>query len=139
MGIANPSIHTVFRGLSLQTSPFVRCAGTPRLCKSTLQPHEYCFLGKSGLRSSPRYLRSSSAFPTIPCEKECAMTIFDPPPRHGRVIDMQCGSLARVLGVLFIGLLVVIFLFSAVARVDSGAVGVLTLFGRVTGEALPER
>src|SRR5260370_15997581 len=66
------------------------------------------------------------------------MTIFDPPPGRSRVIEMQGGSLARVLGVLFIGLLVVIFLFSAVARVDSGAVGVLTLFGRVTGEALPE-
>src|SRR5712692_7630087 len=25
-----------------------------------------------GLRFSPRYLRSPSAFPTIPCEKECA-------------------------------------------------------------------
>src|SRR5712691_12231341 len=66
------------------------------------------------------------------------MPIYDPPPGRGRTIDMQGGSLPRVLGVLFIGLLVVIFLFSAIARVDSGAVGVLTLFGRVTGEALPE-
>src|SRR5260370_32628483 len=105
MGIANPSIHTVFRGLSLQTSPFVRCAGTARLCKSTLQPHENCFLGKSGLRSSPRYLRSSSPFPTIPCETACAITIFDPPPGHGPVIDMHGASLARLLAVLFIGLL----------------------------------
>src|SRR5260370_22016668 len=117
MGIANSSIHAVFRGLSLQTSPFVRCAGTARLCKSTLQPHEYCFLGKSGLRFSPRYLRSPSAFPTIPCEKECAMTIFDPPPGHGRVIDMQGGSLARVLCVRVSGLLLVVFLFSSLSFV----------------------
>src|SRR5712691_9865240 len=66
------------------------------------------------------------------------MPIYDPPPGRGRTIDMQGGSLPRVLGVLFIGLLVVIFLFSAITRVDSGAVGVLTLFGRVTGEVLPE-
>ena len=66
------------------------------------------------------------------------MTIYDPPPGRGRIIDMQGGSLARVLGFLVLGLLIVISLFSAVTRVDSGAVGVLTLFGRVTGEALPE-
>ena len=66
------------------------------------------------------------------------MTIYDPPPGRGRIIDMQGGSLARVVGFAILGLLIVIFLFSAVTRVDSGAVGVLTLFGRVTGEALPE-
>jgi prohibitin 1 len=64
------------------------------------------------------------------------MTIFDPSPR--RVVDMQGGTALRLLGLAFIGLLIVILLFSAVTRVDSGAVGVLTLFGRVTGEALPE-
>lgn len=69
------------------------------------------------------------------------MTIFDPSrgdPSRGRVIDVQGSSILRILGLAFIGLLIVIFLFSAVTRVDSGAVGVLTLFGRVTGEALPE-
>ena len=35
-------------------------------------------------------------------------------------------------------LLLVIAVFASVARVDSGHVGVLTLFGRVTGEVLPE-
>jgi regulator of protease activity HflC (stomatin/prohibitin superfamily) len=64
------------------------------------------------------------------------MTIFDPP--RGNVINVQGGGLLRLLGLGFLGFLVVIFLFSAVTRVDSGAVGVLTLFGRVTGEALPE-
>ncbi len=66
------------------------------------------------------------------------MTIYDPPPGRGKIIDMQGGSVARVAGFLVLGLLIVIFLSSAVTRVDSGAVGVLTLFGRVTGEALPE-
>jgi regulator of protease activity HflC (stomatin/prohibitin superfamily) len=66
------------------------------------------------------------------------MPIYDPPPSRGRIIDMQGGSMLRLVGVFIVGLLIVIFLFSAIARVDSGAVGVLTLFGRVTGEALPE-
>jgi regulator of protease activity HflC (stomatin/prohibitin superfamily) len=64
------------------------------------------------------------------------MTIFDPP--RGKVIDVQGGGILRLLGLGFFGFLLVIALFSAVTRVDSGAVGVLTLFGRVTGEALPE-
>jgi|SRR5579859_19933 len=66
------------------------------------------------------------------------MTIYDPPPGRGRIIDMQGGSMVRILGFVFIGFLIVVFVFAAVTRVDSGAVGVLTLFGRVTGEALPE-
>jgi regulator of protease activity HflC (stomatin/prohibitin superfamily) len=69
-------------------------------------------------------------------ERECAMTIFDPP--RGRVIDVPGGSMLRLLGLGAVGFLIVVLLFSAVTRVDSGAVGVLTLFGRVTGEALPE-
>ncbi len=64
------------------------------------------------------------------------MTIFDPSQR--RVVDVHGGNALRLLGFAFVGLLIVILLFSAVTRVDSGAVGVLTLFGRVTGEALPE-
>ena len=64
------------------------------------------------------------------------MTIFDPP--RGNVINVQSGGILKLLGLGIIGFLVVIFLFSAVTRVDSGAVGVLTLFGRVTGEVLPE-
>ena len=64
------------------------------------------------------------------------MTIFDP--QRGRVVDVPGGSALRILGLAVIGFIVVIALFSAVTRVDSGAVGVLTLFGRVTGEVLPE-
>src|SRR2546430_689308 len=64
------------------------------------------------------------------------MTIFDPP--RGKVIDVQGSGILRLLGLGFIGFIVVILLFSAITRVDSGAVGVLTLFGRVTGEVLPE-
>jgi regulator of protease activity HflC (stomatin/prohibitin superfamily) len=64
------------------------------------------------------------------------MTIFDPP--RGKVIDVQNSGILRLVGLALIGFLVVILLFSAVTRVDSGAVGVLTLFGKVTGEVLPE-
>ena len=49
------------------------------------------------------------------------MPIYDPPPGRGRIIDMQGGSMLRLVGVFVVGLLVVIFLFSAIARVDSGA------------------
>src|SRR6266478_4249913 len=66
------------------------------------------------------------------------MPIYDPPPGRGRILDVPGSSMLRLVGVFIVGLLLVIFLFSAIARVDSGAVGVLTLFGRVTGEALPE-
>jgi regulator of protease activity HflC (stomatin/prohibitin superfamily) len=65
------------------------------------------------------------------------MTIFDDAPR-GRVINVQGGPALRLIGFVILAILIVIFLFSAVTRVDSGAVGVLTLFGRVTGEVLPE-
>jgi len=65
------------------------------------------------------------------------MTIFDA--QRGRVVDVPGGgSILRLVGLAVLGFLIVIFLFSAITRVDSGAVGVLTLFGRVTGEVLPE-
>lgn len=64
------------------------------------------------------------------------MAIFDPSQR--RVVDVGGGTALRLVGLAVVALLIVIFLFSAVTRVDSGAVGVLTLFGRVTGEVLPE-
>jgi prohibitin 1 len=66
------------------------------------------------------------------------MTIFDP--ARGRIIDGGGGSggLLRLIGLGIAAFVVVILLFSAVTRVGTGHVGVLTLFGRVTGESLGE-
>jgi regulator of protease activity HflC (stomatin/prohibitin superfamily) len=44
----------------------------------------------------------------------------------------------RGVGILILVALAVILILSSIARVESGHVGVLTLFGRVTGEALSE-
>ncbi|MGP0017245.1 MAG: prohibitin family protein [Candidatus Sulfotelmatobacter sp.] len=66
------------------------------------------------------------------------MTIFDP--ARGRVIDGGGGSgnLLRLIGLGFAAFLLVILVFSSVTRVGTGHVGVLTLFGKVTGETLDE-
>jgi prohibitin 1 len=64
------------------------------------------------------------------------MTIFNEP--RGHVIDASSGSVLRLFGIATAAFLLVILVFASVARVDSGHVGVLTLFGRVTGEVLPE-
>ena len=64
------------------------------------------------------------------------MTMFDP--QRARVVDVPGGNAIRLIAIAFVAFLVVVGLFSAVTRVDSGAVGVLTLFGKVTGEVLPE-
>jgi prohibitin 1 len=66
------------------------------------------------------------------------MTIFDP--ARGRVIDGGGGSggMLRLIGLGIAAFLIVILLFSSVSRVGTGHVGVLTLFGRVTGETLGE-
>jgi prohibitin 1 len=66
------------------------------------------------------------------------MTIFDP--ARGRVIDGGGGGggLIRLIGLGIGAFLLVILLFSCVTRVGTGHVGVLTLFGRVTGETLGE-
>ena len=68
------------------------------------------------------------------------MTMFDP--ARGRVIDGGGGGhmvgLLRLIGLGVLGLLLIILLFSSVTRVGTGHVGVLTLFGRVTGETLGE-
>lgn len=61
---------------------------------------------------------------------------------RGRVIDgggnINGGPLLRGVGILAIGFIVLILLWASIAYVPAGNVGVLTLFGRVTGEVLSE-
>jgi prohibitin 1 len=59
------------------------------------------------------------------------MTIFDP--NRPRVIDTggHAGNLIRLVGLAVAAFIFVILLFSAVTRVGTGHVGVLTLFGKV--------
>jgi prohibitin 1 len=64
------------------------------------------------------------------------MTIFDSP--RGRVVDANGGSAIRLIGLGIAALLLIVALFNSVTRVGTGHVGVLTLFGRVTGERLGE-
>jgi prohibitin 1 len=64
------------------------------------------------------------------------MTIFDSP--RGRVVGANGGSAIRLIGLGIAAILLVIVLFNSVTRVGTGHVGVLTLFGRVTGEKLGE-
>jgi prohibitin 1 len=66
------------------------------------------------------------------------MTIFDP--ARSRIIDGggHGGGLLRLIGLGIAAFVLVILFFSAVTRVGTGHVGVLTLFGRVTGETLGE-
>lgn len=56
----------------------------------------------------------------------------------GRVINVNASPVARLAGLAVAVLILVILLFASVTKVESGHVGVLTLFGRVTGEILPE-
>jgi prohibitin 1 len=64
------------------------------------------------------------------------MTIFDE--GRPRVIDANPSSLFRLVGIGAAAFLLVILLFASITKVGTGHVGVLTLFGRVTGEMLPE-
>ena len=66
------------------------------------------------------------------------MTIFDP--NRPRVIDTggHAGTLLRLIGIGVAAFILVIMAFNCVTRVGTGHVGVLTLFGRVTGETLGE-
>jgi prohibitin 1 len=56
----------------------------------------------------------------------------------GRVIDLNGSPLLRLVAIGIAAFIIVILLFSSVTRVSTGHVGVLTLFGRVTGEVLGE-
>src|ERR1700747_3360530 len=66
------------------------------------------------------------------------MTILDP--ARGRVIDTggYGGNRRRLVGLSIAAFLIVIVVFNCITRVGTGHVGVLTLFGRVTGETLGE-
>jgi len=55
-----------------------------------------------------------------------------------RVIHVNSNPMLRLIGIVIVAFVVVILFFSSVTRVESGHVGVLTLFGRVTGEVLSE-
>ena len=57
---------------------------------------------------------------------------------HGKVIDVNAGAGLRLLAIAVVLFILVIALFASVAKVGSGHVGIVTLFGRVTGEVLPE-
>jgi len=64
------------------------------------------------------------------------MTIFNDP--RTKVIDVNASPVLKLAGLAFLGLIAVILFFNCVTRVSTGHVGVLTLFGRVTGEVLGE-
>jgi regulator of protease activity HflC (stomatin/prohibitin superfamily) len=57
---------------------------------------------------------------------------------RGKVVDVGGNMYLKLIGLGIAAFLLVILLFSSVTRVETGHVGVLTLFGRVTGEVLPE-
>src|SRR5436853_4882811 len=59
-------------------------------------------------------------------------------PEYGMSKQMNVGGLSRVLVTVFV--LVLLFFMGAcsITKVDTGNVGVLTKFGRVTGDVLPE-
>jgi len=64
------------------------------------------------------------------------MTIYSD--ARGKVIEAGGNPLLKLLGVGIAAFLGVILLFACITKVRTGHVGVLTLFGRVTGEVLPE-
>jgi prohibitin 1 len=65
------------------------------------------------------------------------MTIYGE--ARGKMIDVGGGSpVFKLIGIAVVGLIVLVLLFNSVSRVSTGHVAVLTLFGRVTGEVLPE-
>jgi prohibitin 1 len=57
---------------------------------------------------------------------------------RGRVIDVGGGMVGKLVGLAIVGLILLILLFNSVIKVPTGSVAVLTLFGKVTGEVLPE-
>jgi len=64
------------------------------------------------------------------------MTIYSD--ARGKIVDVNGNPLMKLAVLAIIGFVAIILLFSCITRVGTGRVGVLTLFGRVTGEVLPE-
>jgi prohibitin 1 len=63
------------------------------------------------------------------------MTIYGD---RGKVIDVDAKPILRYLAVAAAAFIAVVLLFSSITKVSTGHVGVLTLFGRVTGQVLSE-
>ena len=59
-------------------------------------------------------------------------------PKVHVVSTTDAAGIVRAIGFLVVGIALIILLFASVASVPTGHVGVLTLFGRVTGDVLPE-
>ena len=64
------------------------------------------------------------------------MAIYSDP--QGRVIRVGGSGTLRVIALAAVAFVLVLLLLNSVTRVNTGHVGVLTLFGRVTGEMLGE-
>jgi regulator of protease activity HflC (stomatin/prohibitin superfamily) len=64
------------------------------------------------------------------------MTILDG--QRGRIVDVGGGAMVRAIALGILALVLIIVFFNSITRVGTGHVGVLTLFGRVTGETLAE-
>jgi prohibitin 1 len=79
----------------------------------------------------------ASYVPTTITREIIVMAIFDP--SRSRIIDGGGGrGVLRLAALGIAAFLLVILFFNSVTRVGTGRVGVLTLFGRVTGETLGE-
>ncbi len=54
------------------------------------------------------------------------------------ITPSDAGGFLRAIGFFLAAIVLIILLFASIAKVPTGHVGVLTLFGRVTGDVLPE-
>jgi regulator of protease activity HflC (stomatin/prohibitin superfamily) len=79
--------------------------------------------------------RGAQFFLELP-KRSSSMTIFNDP--RGKVVEVNTSPILKLIGLAFVGLIGVILLSNCITRVRTGHVGVLTLFGRVTGEVLHE-
>jgi prohibitin 1 len=70
--------------------------------------------------------------------KERRKQMNEYPFQSRKVVDVNPVKTLRSIGIVLAGFILLILLWAAVVKVDSGHIAVLTLFGRVTGEVLPE-